>query len=189
MVDISCAGCDIPGDLNENGLCADCAAKLERDLIRNRDWDYSVSAFAVPEEKLEKLRERVIHEYGDRYELIEPRETKTKNKSKNKRSNSRNTNRKREIAAKAIQDYNTDDVLKAARDFIGECDDTWVNFSRVSQYLYETFYKLKPRQLGKSGKRYKSLLKLLLDYPELFVIKRDNQKTGLYWIQLTGQKP
>ena len=45
MVDIFCVGCDVPGDLDEMGLCDRCAAKLERDLIRNRDWDYSVTAF------------------------------------------------------------------------------------------------------------------------------------------------
>jgi hypothetical protein len=184
MVDIFCAGCDIPGELNENGLCADCAAKLERDLIRNRDWDYSVSAFAVPEDQLETLRELVIREYGAHYELIEPSEASTKKKRKNKRSNSRNTKRKREIATKAIRAYTTDDVLKAAQDFIRQRDEVWVNFSHVSQHLYETFYKLKPRQLGKSGRRHKSLLKFLVDYPELFEIKPDDQKTGLYWMRL-----
>jgi len=188
MVDIFCAGCDIPGDLNENGLCTDCATKLERDLIRNRDWDYSALAFAVPEDQLETLRERVIRDYGARYELIKPPGASNKKKRKNKRSNSRNTKRKREIAAKATRDYTTDDVLQAAQDFIQQRDEVWVNFSHVSQYLYETFYKLKPRQLGKSGRRYKSLLKLLLDYPEVFKIKADDEKTGLYWVQLSIRK-
>jgi len=188
MVDIFCAGCDIPGDLNDNGLCTDCAAKLERDLIRNCDWDYSILAFTVPEEQRETLRERVIREYGARYELIEPPGASTKKKRKNKRSNSRNTKRKREIAAKATRDYITDDVLQAAQDFIQQHDEGWVNFSHVSQYLYETFYKLKPRQLGKSGKRYKSLLKVLVDYPELFEIRSDDQKIGLYWIRLATKE-
>ena len=187
MVDIFCAGCDIPGDLDEYGLCPDCAAKLERDLIRNRDWAYSASAFAVSDDQLETLRERVIREYGARYELLQRPGASTKKKRKNKRSNSRNRQRKREIAAKAVRDYDTADVLQAAQGFIRKQDEAWVNFSRVSQHLYETFYKLKPRHLGTSGKRYKNLLKLLMDYPELFKIRPDEAKTGLCWIRLAVQ--
>lgn len=43
MADVFCIGCDIPFELNYQGLCESCAAKLERDLIRSRDWDYSTS--------------------------------------------------------------------------------------------------------------------------------------------------
>jgi len=54
------------------GLCRVCAAKLDRDMIRNRDWDYSVTAFGVKPADREKLRERVIAEYGEKLELIAP---------------------------------------------------------------------------------------------------------------------
>jgi len=99
--------------VNDLGLCDTCFAKLERDLIRSRDWDHSVSAIGVAPDQLEALRERVIHIYGAAYELI-----KSPKKPKNKRSKSRASQHKREIAANAIRDYSTDDVLQVARDFI-----------------------------------------------------------------------
>ncbi len=44
MVDTICGGCDLPAVVNDVHLCQDCFAKLERDLIRARDWDYSGTA-------------------------------------------------------------------------------------------------------------------------------------------------
>jgi hypothetical protein len=41
-----CAGCDRWQTLDDLGLCAECAMKMERDLIRQRAWDYSATAFA-----------------------------------------------------------------------------------------------------------------------------------------------
>ena len=69
-VDTFCVGCDLPFPVNDLGLCDTCFAKLERDLIRSRDWDHSVSAIGVAPDQLEALRERVIHIYGAAYELI-----------------------------------------------------------------------------------------------------------------------
>lgn len=135
LIDTICAGCDLPFPVNDLGFCDDCFMKLERDLIRARDWEYSATAFMTPQEDLEALRERVIQDYGADYELIESSDTAPKPKRKNKRSRSRNTQRKREIAARAVRDYNTEDVLQAARDFIREQDEDWVNFSRVAQHL------------------------------------------------------
>lgn len=183
IIDTICAGCDLFRPVNDLGLCDECFAKLERDLIRSRDWAYSVTAFAVPEDQLEALRERVIREYGAGYELIDDPNAK-KSKRKNKRAHSRNTKRKREIAAKAIRDYNTEDVLQAARDFLQTEDAEWVNFSRLSQHLYEMFYHLKPKHLGSPGKKYKSLLKFLGDYPSDFELRQDPEKRGIYWIRL-----
>lgn len=181
LIDTFCVGCDLPLPVNDLGLCDTCFAKLERDLIRSRDWDYSMTAFAVPEDQLEALRERVIRQYGAEYELIEDPNAPKKRKGKPKRSHSRNTQRKREIATKAIRDYGTDDVLQVARDFIQAQNEEWVNFSRVSQCLYETFYHLKPKRLGQPGKKYKSLLKFLADYPTRFEVKCD--EAGVYWIR------
>ena len=48
-------------------------AEFERDLIRERDWDYSSLAFGVPKEKREALRKAVIAEYGKKLELIAPK--------------------------------------------------------------------------------------------------------------------
>src|SRR5690606_6033881 len=104
------------------GLCDTCFAKLERDLIRSREWDYSVTAVGVAPDQLEALRERVIRDYGAAYELIE-----SPKKPKHKRSHSRSTQRKREIAAHAIRDYGSDDVLQATHDFIAAQSEEWVN--------------------------------------------------------------
>ena len=43
-----CQGCDAIRTLNDLGLCEVCAAKLDRDLIRQRGWEYSSLAFGVP---------------------------------------------------------------------------------------------------------------------------------------------
>ena len=109
IIDTICAGCDLSRPVNDLSLCDECFAKLERDLIRSRDWEYSATAFMVAEDQLEALRERVIREYGAGYELIED-------------PNAPNTQRKREIAVKAIRKYDTDAVLQSARVFLGEQD-------------------------------------------------------------------
>ena len=36
-----CHACDLWGCVDDLGLCETCRTKLERDLIRQRDWDYS----------------------------------------------------------------------------------------------------------------------------------------------------
>ena len=78
-----CTGCDIWGPVDDMGLCDDCAGKLERDLIRKRDWDYSALAFGCPIEKLEDLRNQVIKAHGKKLELIaEEKPTKKKRKKK-----------------------------------------------------------------------------------------------------------
>jgi hypothetical protein len=116
--------------------------------------------------------------------LIEDPNAPKKRKSKPKRSHSSNTQRKRAIAAKAVREYDTDTVLQTARAFIREQDEEWINFSRLSQHLYETFYKLKPRHLGPKGKRYKSLLKFITDCHDDFEVRQDDDKKGLYWVRL-----
>lgn len=181
LTSVLCRGCDLTLPLNDLGLCDDCYSKLERDLIRMRDWEYSAEAFGVPDEQLEALRDRVVRDYGAAYELLEqPHEYSPKNK----RSKSRATQRKREIAAKAIREYSTDDVLQEAHDFIQVQTEPWVNFSRVSQHLYERFYHLKPKRLG-AGKKYKSLLKFIADYPDRFQLRSEPDQGGVYWIRLS----
>lgn len=177
-----CRGCHLPLSMNELGFCAACHAKLERDLIRMRDWEYSAEAFRVPNEQREALRDRVIRDYGAAYELLEqPHEYKPKNK----RSKSSATQRKRGIAAQAVREYSTDDVLQAAQDFIYTQGEEWVNFSRVSHHLYERFYHLKPKHLGTPGKKYKSLLKFIADYPDRFQLRSEPDQRDVYWIGLS----
>ena len=70
--DGQCQACDAYGPVNDLSLCEACAGKLERDMIRQRDWAYSATAFGCPPERLEELRVQVIREYGERLELIAP---------------------------------------------------------------------------------------------------------------------
>jgi hypothetical protein len=105
-------------------------------------------------------------------------------KLKNKRSKSRVTQCNCEIATKALREYGTEDVLQAAHDFIQARTEAWVNFSRVSQHLYERFYHLKPKRLGAPGKKYKSLLKFIADYPNRFQLRSEPDQRGVYWIRL-----
>lgn len=176
-----CVGCDLPLPLNDLGLCAECAAKLERDLIRARDWEYTTTAIFLSAEQQAALRARIIREYGAKNELL----VEDKSKSKPKHTHSSATQRKREITAKAIREYSTEDVLQAAHDFIQAQTEPWVNFSRLSQHLYERFYHLKPKRLGAPGKKYKSLLKFIADYPDRFQLRSEPDQRGVYWIRLS----
>ena len=67
-----CQGCDAFAPVDDLGLCRECSAKLDRDMIRQRDWDYSATAYGVPPEKYEELRKETIRKYGARFELIVP---------------------------------------------------------------------------------------------------------------------
>ena len=70
--DGQCVACDLWGRVNDLGLCEECAGKLERDLVRERDWDYSASAFGLADDDREKLRRQIVAQYGEALELIEP---------------------------------------------------------------------------------------------------------------------
>ena len=83
--DGQCQACDLFGPVNDLSLCEDCAGKLERDLIRQRDWDYSASAFGLPPEAREEMRRQVIAEFGEALELIAPSEDTQKNHSSRER--------------------------------------------------------------------------------------------------------
>jgi hypothetical protein len=83
MYDGQCAACDMWGRVNDLGLCEDCADKLERDLIRQRDWDYSASAFGLSADDREKLRRQIIARHGEKMELIAPRKQARKKRGKN----------------------------------------------------------------------------------------------------------
>lgn len=69
-----CQACDRYGPVDDLMLCEDCSAMFERDLIRQRAWDYSASAFGLPNQAREELRRQVIAQYGADLELIEPME-------------------------------------------------------------------------------------------------------------------
>ena len=68
-----CAGCGQWTTLDDVGLFAVYAAKFDRDLIRQRAWVYSATAFACHPKEYEALRQAVIEQYGPAYELLAPR--------------------------------------------------------------------------------------------------------------------
>ena len=80
-----CAGCDFFESVDDQGLCSSCAEKLERDLIRQRDWDYTLAGFAAPQEKREELRAAVIAKYGRDLELIADKNAGNAEESKKRR--------------------------------------------------------------------------------------------------------
>jgi hypothetical protein len=88
-----CAGCDAFGPLDSNGLCDECGPKLERDLIRQRDWDYTIIGFGLPECEREGYRAKMIAEYGAKMELIaderQSQVTRKKHQTKRKRRHKR----------------------------------------------------------------------------------------------------
>ena len=88
LCDAECQGCGFFGRVNDLSLCEECAGKLERDLNRQRDWDYSITAYGVPASKLEELRSRVVAQYGEELELIAPKEEKKKKNHRHKKKRS-----------------------------------------------------------------------------------------------------
>jgi DNA-directed RNA polymerase subunit RPC12/RpoP len=89
-----CQGCGLFLPVDHVGLCEECAGKLERDLIRERDWDYSATAFGITPEKREEIRKAVIDRYGERLELILPsrggKETGSSGKRRKRKARRRN---------------------------------------------------------------------------------------------------
>jgi hypothetical protein len=62
--------CDMWGMVNDLLLCEECDAKIQRDLIRARDWEYAAVAFGLDNEGRKRLRAEVIRQYGAKNELI-----------------------------------------------------------------------------------------------------------------------
>src|SRR5262245_35076096 len=68
-----CVACELMVlQRDDLGLCPDCAAKLDRDMIRDRDWERSRTAWQTHADQREALRTQVVARYGARYELIVP---------------------------------------------------------------------------------------------------------------------
>ena len=89
-----CAGCDVITRVDDVGLCEECAAKLDRDMIRERSWEHSATAWACPEDRREELRAMVIREHGAKLELIAP-SNETKKSKKGRGGKKRKRRRKR----------------------------------------------------------------------------------------------
>lgn len=80
-----CGACDSVLRVDGNGLCQACGSKLERDLIRERDWAYSVSAYAMNDEQREDLRRQVVSKYGYGLELVATSKPDKPNQKQRKR--------------------------------------------------------------------------------------------------------
>ena len=74
IYEAECQACDIIGQVDDMMLCQNCAEKFDRDMIRQRLWEYSAAAFGLPIEHREELYQQIVKEYGSEYELIVPPE-------------------------------------------------------------------------------------------------------------------
>jgi len=86
--DGQCQACEMWGRVNDLMLCEECDAKIQRDLIRARNWDYVAAAFGLDDRGRERLRDEVIRQYGAENELIMDQKPK-KRKSRQRRRRSR----------------------------------------------------------------------------------------------------
>lgn len=84
-----CNGCDCVLPVNDLGLCDECAEKMDRDLIRQRDWNYAAATYALDTAQREELRKTVIARYGTDHELISPPAPGRKSKKKTAKSERR----------------------------------------------------------------------------------------------------
>ena len=82
--DGQCQACEMWGRVNDLMLCEECDARIQRDLIRARDWDYVAAAFGLDDQGRERLRAAVIRQYGTENELIMDQKPK-KRKSRRRR--------------------------------------------------------------------------------------------------------
>ena len=80
-----CLACEMWGPVNDLMLCEECDDKIQRDLIRARDWDYVVAAFGLDEEGRERLRAEVIRRYGAQNELIMDQKPERKSRKRRRR--------------------------------------------------------------------------------------------------------
>ena len=88
MWDGQCQACEMWGRVNDLGLCEECDGKVQRDLIRARDWDYVAAAFGLDDEGRKRLRAEVIRQYGAKNELIIDQKLR-KRKSRKRRRRAR----------------------------------------------------------------------------------------------------
>jgi hypothetical protein len=189
-----CAACELPAPVNDLGLCARCNAKLDRDLIRGRDWDYSATAFGIAEEQREELRDQVIKRYGAAYELIEPPPAKPRRKKEASHAPEvdppkRNRHAKQpEIPAEPIQNYTEADVLAAIEAVIRATTKAygWRPLGDIGQHLRKSFADFDPSRFG-----CKNLLGLIERHPDRFKIKWSasaSKGASQVWIKLNSNK-
>lgn len=169
IIDTICVGCDLPTQVNDLGLCSDCYNKLERDLIRGRDWDYSALAFGLSDTDRERLRLSVISAYGAGYELIvPPGRSRAKEATISKTVTLHDPSASPHLA-RASGTYGQEDILRALEQILASTQDyVWRDLTEVAQLLHRQFAAFNPKQFG-----YKNLLRLIQDHPKRFHTHRD----------------
>jgi hypothetical protein len=83
--DGQCQACELWGRVDDVALCEACRDKLERDLVRLRDWEYSASGFGLSDEGREALYRQVIARHGQALELVASQAGSGKKRSPRKR--------------------------------------------------------------------------------------------------------
>jgi hypothetical protein len=81
-------------------------------------------------------------------------------------------------------DYKIGDILAEVTKYIRTRDEQWVNFTRVDQHIRNTFPQIDLRNLKGASKKYKNLRMLTEDYPQRFLLRPDEHKSGLFYISL-----
>jgi hypothetical protein len=174
-----CAGCDLPARVNDLGLCADCHARLERDLIRSRDWEYAGLAFATPDEERENLRLEVIRRYGRDYELIEPPSRAELKAHKAALP----AGELPDIPPRQMGSYTEQDVVDVLeRILTASPHHTWRELQEVAVILRRYFPDLNFKAFG-----YKGLRRFVQTHPKRFQTRWDDPKqkrTGILYIRL-----
>lgn len=66
-----CHGCFMIKKVNHIPFCESCNSKMERDLVRQRSYDYSeLTAHLSSKEAKEIVRKNIVSKYGSDLELI-----------------------------------------------------------------------------------------------------------------------
>lgn len=168
-----CVGCDLPSHVNNVGLCDSCYAKLERDMIRSRDWDRSGLAFGTPDSELENLRLRIMREFGKDYELIEP-PTKEELKAIQAESDRDASliGKLPDIEPRQMSEYAEADVVDVLAKILSASPYyNWRELQEVALTLHRYFPDLNVKSFG-----YKGLRRLVQAHPKTFQTRWDNPK-------------
>ncbi|WP_341285801.1 hypothetical protein [Priestia megaterium] len=66
-----CHGCFMIKKVNHIPFCESCNSKMERDLVRQRSYDYSeLTVHLSSKEAKENVRKNIIFKYGPKLEIV-----------------------------------------------------------------------------------------------------------------------
>lgn len=66
----NCRGCGTVANLDDMGYCESCGEKFERDMLRLRKWEFSLTASYIPQDEYESLRQDTIDQFGREFEIL-----------------------------------------------------------------------------------------------------------------------